>query len=817
MKHHLPLAVAHGSIDGSTGAPHLGTALTGADRKTERLFQALRGQDVEVGHKTRNLNVARRLLADFGLDTASFYGRYGITLAKALGEMRSCTVSFDGLRGAAVLLGEALEASIVVSSGQKDAETQDELVKPLTDQLRKADVIDAVRRLYGLDGDTLPAGAACAKGARNTLLASISWDEIEVHRVGTTSLLLKAPRVNVADEHYLIKLVHFLFQNVAPIANATKLYYDTSLTIRNDAAGKAIVPAVRASGDGWVIQDFVDGMTVSEYLSKQRRDGNLSPKSRLELLRHVYIPIVGALAHLHKKGVVHGDLNPSNIILANTTPRRHTGYEVASEHTPVRFIDLGRNLLASDVIGRVKSPDAHFVDPDVISLPPEAQALERTADYYSLGLLLPLCLGVASPDELRGGQIPDELFAWEPLLARVMADLADPEAAQRLEVLRRDRSKAAGRSTWRSRLAGWLAAQPPAAVGTNSGRDPDAERNEAAPREDLEELAEYLETLCESLSKAGERPTGERQAIALLREVLWMVWRPGRLVRSLSRQMTEHELPQAGSYRYLAGWVRAVTVTFWLSVIVVVVSLWSRYGDAANIDVLHVSADQLRVFLGWVGISFDKDLNARYNEACVAASSFACTTYLYYISAFRYADLRHCAPANWFARASEWMMRGLPMLVLPSVVAANFIAPEQLVWFSALGVALGALTTALVSKRTADVIKNIRNTLAHESSLGYWRRLESSKRLQEWVPMLSFTTGVYVVLAAYLATGVGSDHTLPVIWITAVNILGFGIVQTKRSVEEVAPSLARTAVLAERLTALNSPDPKRAARRSRRS
>jgi serine/threonine protein kinase len=56
-------------------------------------------------------------------------------------------------------------------------------------------------------------------------------------------------------------------------------------------------------------------MTVTEYLCKVRHDGDLSTPRRLELLRHVYIPIVGALAHLHKKGVIHGDLNPSNIIL----------------------------------------------------------------------------------------------------------------------------------------------------------------------------------------------------------------------------------------------------------------------------------------------------------------------------------------------------------------------------------------------------------------------------------------------------------------------------------------------------------------------
>jgi hypothetical protein len=252
MKHWLSAVIGHGSIAGVTSAPHLRTALAGDDRKTGLLFKALRGQNVGVGRGAKNLNVARRLLADFGLDTASFYGRYGVTLAEALSEMKACEASFGGLRGAAVLLGEAVEASSIVSLGRRTphAEARDELVKPLRDQLRQPDVIDAVRRLYGLDGETLPDGAACAKEARKTLLASISWDEIEVHRVGTTSLLLKAPRVNSSNGYYLIKLVHFLCQTVPPIACATKAYYETTLAIRKDDAGKAIVPAVRASADG---------------------------------------------------------------------------------------------------------------------------------------------------------------------------------------------------------------------------------------------------------------------------------------------------------------------------------------------------------------------------------------------------------------------------------------------------------------------------------------------------------------------------------------------------------------------------------------
>jgi serine/threonine protein kinase len=769
------------------------------------LLLALRGEIYPGTCDPTDLDVARHLLADFGLDRVSFCGLHGVTLHAALNDMRCVTSPnrdpLSRLRGAAVLLGEAVEASARVSSGEIISQDGDQkaLVRPLS-----PDVIDLVRRLYGIDGTTLPDSAACADEARATLLSEISWQDIVVHRVGTTSLLLKAPIANNPGDHRLIKLVHFHFQKLPLIGDATRCYYDVNRRIQQPHDAESLIAAVAASGEGWIIEDFIEGMTLAEFAQRER-PGNVapSPKRRLELLRGVYIPIVEALAHLHSDHVVHGDLNPSNIILNGTRPATESG-DCDLTRISVWLIDLGRNLLASDAIGRVRSPDAQFVGQEVKSLPPEPSVLDPAADYYSLGLLLPICLGVASPQEIQGGRIPDELFAWAPLLARVMADAADPDPGCRLEMHGRRHAATIRFSHIRGigrQVAGhwWRSTR----LGSDSAS---AAKGESATR--LEELRKHLRKVNNAMSEAGDPPTGERLAIDLLREVLQRIFRPRRGLGTLTKQMAEHEVPLADEYRYLANWVRLAALVLAGSVLITLVSVGARYGETQDIDVLHVSADQLRVVLAALGFTFDETLNARYNESCFVGLSFACANYLYYVCAFAGVDFRRCAPHNWLAPISECIMRGLTLFVLPCVVFANLATPEQWVWFSSVGVLLVALTTALVWMRAAEVIEYVEGAVLHrKGGPGYFAGLQPSKRLREWVPMLLCVATIYAVLAILLATKVGSDFMLYAILVTSVNVLGFGIMQTKRSVEEIAPNLIRTAVLGERLTMLAAASP----------
>ena len=399
--------------------------------QSESLLRALMGvEEAAPLTSDERRDAARTLFADLSLDTASFYGRYGVTVSAVIDAVRVRIRSAgadDGLagwRGAALVVAASVELSARLSSDgilPSDAE-----YAQLTNDLSLDAVVPTIRDLYGLyqsDGSGVTATDAA--------LASVDWTSLEVHRVGTTSIILKAESTPPGSRDRVLKLVHFLFQGVEPIRDATSRYCARAEAVRKRCAH---VAEVYASGDGWVLEEFIFGPTLIEHIHEERNAGKLD---HLALLHDVYVPLVRAVASLHEDGdAVHGDLNPSNVLLQTSgVPGELAGKPGEHGKVVIRFVDIGRNLLASDVIGRVRSPDAHFVAPEVARLDPDVDIEGFVADYYSLGLLLPVCLGVIEPSDLAGGSIPEELFVTEPLLARVMADLADPRADARLSLL----------------------------------------------------------------------------------------------------------------------------------------------------------------------------------------------------------------------------------------------------------------------------------------------------------------------------------------------------------------------------------------------
>jgi serine/threonine protein kinase len=724
------------------------------------LLEALTVADAGRCEEPPELEIARRLFADFGLDTTSFLGRYGVTLETVVERLRALAPShadhLSGLRGAALLLGEAVAISARVSA-EGGAANPEEL-RRLTGVLRCDDVIPTLRRLYGLAGRSLPASAASRPGSRSRLLPGIHWGELEVHRIGTTSLLLSAPATFPDPKTYILKLVHFQFQDLKPIREATRGYYDAV-----KAAGKPDIGVeVVASGDGWVVQELIPGLTLAENMAHERaRDDFDLVRDRGRLLRDVFMPVLGTLAQLQGRGVTHGDLNPSNIILQDTSaPDDHTGLGLAAGRTRVRFIDLGPNFLAAEAIGRVRSPDAEYVAPEVRKLAPDKLIPKPSADLYSLGLLLPLCLGIA-PEEFRRGRIPDDLLKGSPLLARVMADLADPKADARLTTLGRGMRTRAG----------------------------------------LGDLRKHLLELDACLTKREGEPAGGRQVAATVVKSVQVIRNPSKGLTDLSAAMSKLDLPDASEYRYLARWAKCALAAFRVILLAVALNLWARYGRGTGVEPLTWSADQLRAALSAIGVGFDPSMNSAYNQTCAVGASFAGAIYAFYRNAFELADLHRCEPRSHLAQAAEVMMRLQTVLVVPFVLVGLTLAPSTWIWLSAAGIAMVAATSAIVRQRQSEVIRHVTDRLdpADRLATAYWDGFsDPSARLWQWVPMLLYVSAGYAALGVALAVDYGEDLAIYALLVTAVNVLGFGIEQARRSADEIAPSLMRTAVLADR-------------------
>ncbi|MCW9014970.1 MAG: HDOD domain-containing protein [Gammaproteobacteria bacterium] len=69
-------------------------------------------------------------------------------------------------------------------------------------------------------------------------------------------------------------------------------------------------------GKPYLVFEYVDGISLKEHLIK---NGKLSPKDAINILA----PVLNAIAYAHKRGVVHRDLSPDNIMLTegNGKPR----------------------------------------------------------------------------------------------------------------------------------------------------------------------------------------------------------------------------------------------------------------------------------------------------------------------------------------------------------------------------------------------------------------------------------------------------------------------------------------------------------------
>jgi serine/threonine protein kinase len=162
-----------------------------------------------------------------------------------------------------------------------------------------------------------------------------------------------------------------------------------------------------------VVTPFADGGTLAELLARR---GELTVGEALTVL----LPIAAAVATAHERGVVHGDLSPSNILF-DATGR------------PV-LADLGAARAAGE-LGEPVSATPGYVAPEVARGAP----LTAAADLFSLGAVALHCLTgkpAWNADDLRDVVIQSTIGQWpdpgeQPLPATLVTALrglleADP-------------------------------------------------------------------------------------------------------------------------------------------------------------------------------------------------------------------------------------------------------------------------------------------------------------------------------------------------------------------------------------------------------
>jgi serine/threonine protein kinase len=132
-----------------------------------------------------------------------------------------------------------------------------------------------------------------------------------------------------------------------------------------------------ASGTGrlYVVTEYVDGLLITRHCDRYR----LSFRERIEL----FVPVCHAVQHAHQKGLIHGDLNPSRVLVTvhDGEPRaRIIDFGIARAVEP--WLN-GANVRVQT--GRPSSTPA-YMSPEQADM--TRLDIDTRTDLYSLGVML---------------------------------------------------------------------------------------------------------------------------------------------------------------------------------------------------------------------------------------------------------------------------------------------------------------------------------------------------------------------------------------------------------------------------------------------
>jgi len=164
-------------------------------------------------------------------------------------------------------------------------------------------------------------------------------------------------RISKAGKHFLLKTA-----KDSTSLSLIQREYEIALPLDHPGIAKVFTYEKDTPAGEGIVMEYVDGRDLDAYLKE-----NPNPNER----RRVFSQLLDAVAYLHRCGIVHNDLKPSNVL-------------ISKKDNSVKLIDFG---LADN--------DAHFVlaslggtraysSPELLA----GESVDSRSDIYSLGYIM---------------------------------------------------------------------------------------------------------------------------------------------------------------------------------------------------------------------------------------------------------------------------------------------------------------------------------------------------------------------------------------------------------------------------------------------
>ena len=111
-----------------------------------------------------------------------------------------------------------------------------------------------------------------------------------------------------------------------------------------------------------IVMEYVDGRTLEEFLSEN---------PAMELRKRVFDQILEAVEYIHRKGIIHNDLKPANILITRID-------------NAVKIIDFGLSDDDAHYIAKTLGCTADYASPELL----RQEKIDCRSDIYSLGKIM---------------------------------------------------------------------------------------------------------------------------------------------------------------------------------------------------------------------------------------------------------------------------------------------------------------------------------------------------------------------------------------------------------------------------------------------